>query len=73
MNTAQHGSLLQIPLQGRMEGKWPRGRRRTMTVDGIKNKQMYAAMKRTAEDRETKDTRFQQITIDRLIDRLNNQ
>lgn len=44
-------SLLKIVIEGRMEGKRPRGRRRMGMIDDLKE-ESYVEMKRRAEDRE---------------------
>ena len=48
----RHESLLRTAMEGRMEGKRPRGRKRIMMMDDLKNGEGYAKMKRKAEDRE---------------------
>ena len=48
----RHDSLLKDVLEGRMEGKRPRGRKRFMMMDDIQNKRSYQQMKMDANDRE---------------------
>ena len=66
----RHESLLQTVLEGRMEGKRPRGRKRIMMLDDIKDGRNYEKMKRRAEDREDwrkdvmRDLPPRQITLD---------
>ena len=48
----RHENLLQTALEGRMEGKRPRGRRRFMMVTDLKNGEGYAEMQIRAEDQE---------------------
>ena len=48
----RHDGLMKDVLEGRMEGKRPRGRKRIMIMDVIKDDRSYFRTKRDAEDRE---------------------
>ena len=48
----RHDSLLRDVIEGRMEGKRPRGRKRMMLLDDIKDGRSYYKTKRQAEERE---------------------
>ena len=48
----RHPGLFRDVIEGRMEGKRGRGRKRIMWLDDIKNRRNYGTMKRDAEDRE---------------------
>ena len=43
--------LMKDVIEGRMEGKRPRGRRRMGMLDDLKDRQSYAELKSKAEDR----------------------
>ena len=47
----RHEGLLHTILEGRIEGKRGRGRKRQQMIDDIMGKEKYVIMKRTAEDR----------------------
>ena len=47
----RHEGQLRDVLEGRMEGKQPRGRKRMMMLDEIKGEKSYCEIKRQAEDR----------------------
>lgn len=48
----RHESLLKEVMEGRMEGKRPRGRKRLMMMDDIRSGRTYYQTKRDAEDRD---------------------
>ena len=47
----RHDGLLNRIMEGRIEGKRGRGRKRQQMMDDILEKEKYGSMKRTAEDR----------------------
>ena len=51
-HTLRHNGLLQEVIEGGMEGKKPRGRRRTNMLDALKKNRTYAELKRAAQDRD---------------------
>ena len=48
----RHDNLMKLVIEGRMEGKRGRGRKRFGMLDDIKNGEEYVVMKRRAENRE---------------------
>ena len=49
----ERNALLKETIEGRIEGKRPRGRRRVMMLDDMKEKkELYAEMKERARDRD---------------------
>ena len=47
-----HDGLLKDVIEGRLEGKRPRGRKRIMMLDSIKGREPYQRMKERAQDRQ---------------------
>ena len=48
----RHDGLLKDVIEGRLEGKRPRGRKRIMMLDSIKGREPYQRMKERAQDRQ---------------------
>ena len=48
----KHEGLVMDVIEGRMDGKRPRGRKRMMLLDDVREGREYFSMKRDAEDRE---------------------
>ena len=60
----RHEGLLHTILEGRMEGKRGRGRKRQQMIDDIMEEESYANMKRKAEDRTRWNWRRQLLNDD---------
>ena len=57
----RHDGLLKDAIEGRLEGKRPRGRKRIMMLDSIKGREPYQRMKERAQyiDKDRVITRYE--------------